>query len=77
MADKKSQINGQAEWEAQKRLRDELEARKKMNQAVMYHFDDDYEVSQRLGNILAKENTSSFFLTIQTTKASVREAGST
>jgi hypothetical protein len=51
MADKKSQLSGQAEWEAQKKLRDELDARKRMNQAVMHHFDDDYEISQRLGNV--------------------------
>jgi hypothetical protein len=47
MSDKKAQLQSQALWEAQKKLRDELDARKKMNQDILYHFDDNFESSQR------------------------------
>lgn len=40
---KKATLSGQAEWEAQKKIRDALEGRKKINETMLYHFDDDLE----------------------------------
>jgi hypothetical protein len=40
---KKATLSGQAEWEAQKKVRDALERRKKINETMLYHFDDDLE----------------------------------
>jgi len=43
---KKAGIASQAEWEAQKAVKDELERRKKMNGTILYHFDDEYELKK-------------------------------
>mmetsp|Transcript_7485 Transcript_7485/g.14617 ORF Transcript_7485/g.14617 Transcript_7485/m.14617 type:complete len:390 (+) Transcript_7485:132-1301(+) len=43
---KKAGIASQAEWEAQKLVKDELDRRNKMNQTILYHFDDEFELKK-------------------------------